>query len=116
MVTRRNRVLHDELSVQPGQSNRRSCGTNVHTQNPGTPAVQTKKRWLATAGKVSHRTFLDPPLSYQLLRNCRNGAALQAGVAGKIGARNRLMLSNEIEDNAAIDVASRFAGCDLKIA
>ena len=44
----------------------------------------------------------------ELLDDQGDGAALQAGDAGEVGARDRVAFADQVEDDAAVDIAHHF--------
>jgi len=63
-----------------------------------------------TVGALCYPSLID-----QLFCDYRDSAALKPGVTSQIRARNRLVTANQVEHNATVDVASRFACCNLKV-
>jgi hypothetical protein len=53
--------------------------------------------------------------SYQLLDDGGDGAGLQAGGAGEIGAGDGLLRTYDLEDDVAVDIARVFAGCEFDV-
>jgi hypothetical protein len=51
----------------------------------------------------------------QLVDDGRDRATLQARSTRHIGSRQRLVPPDDAEGNAPVDVARRFAGCDLEV-
>ena len=82
---------------------------------PARSELRCKKVGLRAARQLADRAFHDPSLGNQLLGNGGNGAALHARAPGHGGAGNRLVAAHQIEHNAAIDIAGRFATGDLDI-
>jgi hypothetical protein len=74
----------------------------------GSLVIQLEKRRSAAAGRSSRRAFEYPPLLDQIFDDQRNGAALQAGDAGKIGAGQRLAGPYQIEDKVPVNLAWRL--------
>src|SRR6266850_3161250 len=74
-----------------------------------------KKSRSPSAEGVTVSTLGYPSLIDQLFRYHRHSAALKPRVTSQVSARNRLMTSNQIEHYSAIDVASCFARCNLKV-
>src|SRR5258706_5386597 len=70
---------------------------------------------LAAARQAADRALLHPALCDELFGDRRHRAALQSRLPRKIGARHRLVLADQVQENAAIDVASGLAGGYLKI-
>jgi hypothetical protein len=79
----------------------------------GSLVIEFEKGRAASAGRSSRRAFEDPPLLDQVFHDQGNGTALQAGDAGKIGARERLARSDKIEDKVSVYLAWRFVRCAL---
>jgi hypothetical protein len=63
-----------------------------------------------TVGALCYPSLID-----QLFRDHRDSAALKPGVTSQIRTRDGLMAANQIEHYAAVDVARRFARCNLKV-
>jgi len=74
----------------------------------GSLVIQFEKRRPASAWRSSCRPFEYPSLVDQIFDDQRNGAALQAGDASKIGARERLAGPYQIEDKVPINLAWRL--------
>jgi hypothetical protein len=64
---------------------------------------------------VPVRAFSDPTLFDELLGDHGDGAALQTRVTCEVGARDGLVRSDQIENDASIDIARSLAGSNLKI-
>ena len=76
--------------------------------------IEAQKCRPPAARQPSRGTFQDPVAFNELLDDQRNGAALQAGNAGEVGAGDRLLGTNQVEDGSAVDIADAFhAGGDL---
>src|SRR4030095_7283553 len=61
-------------------------------------------------GALAHPAFGDQPLG-----DGRDGAALQTRMARQIGARDGLVLADQVEQHAPVDVARRLAGRHLYV-
>jgi hypothetical protein len=61
-------------------------------------------------GALAHPAFGDQPFG-----DGRDGAALQTGMARQIGARDRLVLANQVEQHTPIDVARCLTGRHLYV-
>ncbi len=92
----RDDILGDDLAAKVGDRNRRLRGMNIECDRS------------ASAGRPSRRALEYPPLVDQVFDDQRNGAALQAGDASKVGARERLAGPYQIEDKVPINLARRL--------
>ena len=96
----------------------RECGrdgTNVYADDSYAFFIQVQELWAAAARRMTVRAFRNPAVSDQLFGDYGDGAALQAGLARQVSARDRLMRPDEVEHDATIDIARRLARCLLKI-
>ena len=67
-----------------------------------------------TAAREAPGGAFEHPVAFdQVLDDQRDGAALKAGEAGEIGARDRLLGADQIENRLAVDIADPFARRDL---
>ena len=78
-------------------------------------SLQVQKGRFAATARFSSGALIDQALVYKLTDQQAHGSACDAHAAGEVGARDGLMLANEIECNAAINVARCSAGGDPKV-
>jgi|SRR6266436_10155157 hypothetical protein len=110
----RHGFLREEIAVHVGDTDSDKSRAKVCYKD-GATIVQAKKRWTSAAGQPADGSMDDPSLANQLFGDERNGASLKAGHAGKISAGNGLTAADEVENNAAIDVAGRLTRSDLSV-
>src|SRR5215471_2060240 len=115
VVTGRQRLLRDEMSVQVCQRNYRMSRPNVDPDYSGALFVKVQKSRPPPAQDMSDCAFGHPSFVDQLLGDHRDRAALKARVPGQISSRYRLVTSNQVQDNAPVDIARSFARRHLKI-
>ena len=109
------RILRQAAHFQIRQHQGGFFRADIDADDAGAFAINVKKFRLSSARQIPGSTHLHPAFGDQLLRDHRDGTALQTRMTGEIGTRNRLMLANEIQHNPAIDVAGRSNAGDLKI-
>ena len=59
--------------------------------------------------------FSDPAFIDELIHDRGNGAALETGQPGQIGARHRIVPADEVQRDPAIDLARGLARGDLEV-
>ncbi len=91
-------------------------GANVDADDAGALVIEVEEARLAATGRLRNGALLEPVFGDQLIGDGGNGAPLEAGAAGQIGARNGLMLAHQVEHDAAVDVAGGLASSDAKVA
>src|ERR1022692_1632469 len=100
------------MSVDVGQGHRGLDGPDVDADDDEI-VIEAQERRAPAARRPSGGPFQHPMLADQFFDDQRNGAALQSRDARQIGARERLALADQVENNAAIDLARHLAGGDL---
>jgi hypothetical protein len=105
-----------KMSVQAGQRHVRQAGTHVDADDAGAICVEMEEPRFSAPLRLPDRPLPEPPLGQELLGDDRNGASLQSGVTGQIRAGNGLMLADQIEHDATVDVTRRLARCNLEVA
>ena len=104
--------LRRELAVGVGQGDGGLHWADVDADDDAL-VIEAQKGRAAAAREASGGAFEHPVLFDQLFDDEGNGAALQAGDAGEVGAGDGVPGADEVEDDAAVDVANDFGGGDL---
>jgi hypothetical protein len=99
----------EEASVEIDERDDGLMGSDVCNQNDHGVVERKKSRGAAT-GTARHGAFGDPLFFDQLLNDGGDCAGLQPGRAGKIGTSYRLLRSDNLEDDVAVDVTRVFTG------
>jgi len=110
-----HRFLGNEFRIEISHRQRRADWTYINSNDAGAVGVDVEESWFAAAGDMANRAFVDPALLDQLLSDGGNGAALKSRTARQACARNGLVLSDQIQDDAPIYIARRLTPGDLKI-
>ena len=105
-------LLRDEAPVGIRQRHRDLRRAYVHADDDAL-VVQPQKRGTASTGEPAGGALQNPLLLDQLFDDQRYGAPLQARYAGQVRARNRLPGPDEVQDDAAVDIADHLARCAL---
>src|SRR5215471_1495556 len=69
----------------------------------------------APSNGMTDSAFLHPFFGDQLFRNHRHRASLQPGMARQVGARHRLMASDQVQNDSSVDIPRCLAGGYLKV-
>jgi len=104
-----------ERRVEIGESDYRIGGSNVDPDNSSSLFVEMEESRPPAAQDLANSALGNPALVDQLLRDDRDRAALQPRVPSKVSARDRLVAPNQVQHDASIYVARRFARSHLKI-
>src|SRR6266851_1442834 len=104
----------EEASVEVYEGDDGLIGTNVRDEDDHRIVEREKGRG-AAARAARHGSFSDPLFFDQLLDDGGDGAGLQSGGAGEVGAGYGLLRADDLEDDVAIDVARVFAGCEFDV-
>ena len=107
--------LHQEPGVEAGEADSRRPGPQIHGEDAGPLDVQVEEARPASAPDRRLAPSVTQPSVDQLADDGRHRAALQAGSAGELGPRQRLVAADDVERDPAVDVAGRFAGRDLEV-
>lgn len=101
-------MLCEKTPIHVRHSYRGYGGAQIDGKN-SSPIINLQEGRPTPARKASHGATDDPALTNELLSDEGHRATLQPGGAGEVGPRNRSPAPDQIEDNAAINAASRFA-------
>ena len=104
----------EEASVEVDEGDDGLVGADVGDEDDH-GVVEREEGGGAAAGTAGHGAFGDPLFFDELLDDGGDGAGLQAGGAGEIGAGYGLLRADDLEDDVAIDVARVFAGCEFDV-
>src|SRR5215472_1376642 len=110
----RQGLLRQEAAVYVSQGYRGLFRTQVRHQDCP-PLIQLQKRWPPPSGQAACCPFDHPLFLNQLLRDQGNRASLQPRYASQVGARDRLAPPDQVQNDAAIDVACGFARSHLRV-
>jgi hypothetical protein len=103
------------MGIQIGECKRGSHRTNINSDDADALLIQMQKARAATSRRAAVGALSNPTFVDQLLGNRRDGAALKSRLARQVGTRNRLTGTNQIEHDAPINIARRFAGGNLEV-
>ena len=112
--TRGHGFAGEEAAVEIDEGDDGLVGADVGDEDDH-GVVEREESGGAAAGAAGHGAFSDPFFFDQLLDDGGDGAGLQAGGAGEIGAGYGLLRADDFEDDVAIDVARVFAGCEFDV-
>ena len=98
----------EKASVEIDEGDDGLIGANVGDEDDH-GVVEREQGGGAAAGAARHGAFGDPLFFDQLLDDGGDGAGLQAGGAGEVGAGDGLLRTDDLEHDVAIDVARVFA-------
>jgi hypothetical protein len=104
----------EEASVEVDQGDDGLVGADIGDEDDH-GVVEREESGGAAAGAACHGAFGDPLFFDQLLDDSGDGAGLEAGGAGEVGAGYGLLGADDFEDDVAIDVARVFAGCEFDV-
>ena len=104
--------LRSEFAVGVGQGDGGLRGTDVDADDDAV-VVEAQEGGPAAARQASGGSFEDPVAFDQVFDDEGDGAALQAGNAGEVGAGDGLLRADEVEHDAAVDVADAFSGGEM---
>jgi len=104
----------EEAAVEVDESDDGLVGTDVGDENDH-GVVEREKSGRASPRAACHGAFSDPLFFDELFDDGGDGAGLQTGGAGEVGARYGLLRTNNLEDDVAVDVARVLAGCEFDI-
>ena len=98
----------EEASVEVDEGDDGLIGANVGDEDDH-GVVEGEEGGGAAAGWARHGAFGDPLFADQLLDDGGDGAGLEAGGAGEVGAGDGLLRTDDLEDDVAIDVTRVLA-------
>jgi hypothetical protein len=104
----------EEAAVEIDESDDGLVGADVGDEDDH-GVVEREQGGGAAAGAAGHGAFGDPLFFDQLLDDGGDGAGLEAGRTGEVGASYGLLRADNLEDDVAIDVARVFAGCEFDV-
>ncbi len=110
----RDGLAGEEASVEIDEGDDGLVGADVGDQDDH-GVIEREERGGAATWAAGHGAFGDPLFFDQLLDDGGDGAGLQAGGAGEVGARYGLLRTDDFEDDVAVDVARVFAGCEFDV-
>ena len=108
------RLLH-ESGVDASKANRCRLRPQLHGHDARTLDIEVQRPGTPAARRRADGAFGHPALIDQLIDDRRDRAALQAGSPRQIRAGHRGMPSDEVERDATVDLAGRFARRDLEV-
>src|SRR6202011_1741382 len=104
----------EEAAVEVDEGDDGLVRTDVGDENDH-GVVERKKSGGAATWAARHGAFGDPFFFDQLLDNGGDGAGLQAGGAGEVGAGYGLLRTDDLKDDVAVDVACVLAGREFDV-
>ena len=102
------------LAEQVGQHHEGFAGADVGGDDGPAPRVDVEKRRLAAAHGFAGRALEDQAVAQQVVDDQRDRAAAHIHRARQVGARDRLSRANQVQHDAAIDLARGAAGGDAE--
>ena len=92
----------------------RLAGADVGGDDRAAARIDVEERRLPAAHRLAGGAFEDELLLQQVVDDEGHGAAADAHGPREVGARNRLMGPDEIEDDLAVDFAAGAASRDVE--
>ena len=102
----------DRLAEQVGEHHERLAGADVGGDHGAAARVDVEERRLAAAHGLAGRALEDQAFAQQVVDDQRDGAAAHAHRPGEVGARDRLVRADQVQHDAAVDLAAGAAGGD----
>ena len=100
------------LSEQVGRDDRGAGGADVDRQRAALPRLDVEVPGLAAAAAFPLRAFEDQSRAQQVVHQEADGAGGQSHQPGQVGARDRLLLADQIQRDLAVDLAGGAARRD----
>ena len=103
------RLERDRGAIEVGEHDVGVAEANVDGDDEAVVRADVEHHRLAAARRVDGRALVDRAVHQQLTDERRHHPATHAHPAREVGARDRLVLADEVEDDLAVDLARRRA-------